>query len=189
MFNFLWRQKEKTEVNTYTLTIIIIGIFAGLSGIFYFGGITFIRIDTVFNMVIISGLAVFLIHAPFLKKMNRFLIEVIVYCLAGWGLIIAALILMLNYIIHSQPEVNIYQVQTAIAHPEERTLPFPITVTLNKQGMENETVNASEYDDFGYMLKFEGEEEQKFKEKPIAAFMTTAKGVFGYRILIHKELH
>jgi len=188
MFNILWRQKVKTEVNTYTLTVIIIGLFGGMSALFYLGGLTFIRIDTIFNIVIISGVVVFLIHLPFLKKMNRYLVEVIIYCLVGWGLILAGIFLTLNYAIHSHGEVNVYQIETAVAHPEEGTLPPPVTVTLSKQGSEKATVPAGVYDDFGYFLKFEGVDELKYNEKPIAAVITTATGLFGYRIMIHKEL-
>ena len=180
-------QKEKGDVNMFTLTIILLGVFPALGIIFYIGAATLMRVDTVFNIVVICGLAAFLVHIPFLKKWNRYLAEIIGYSLFGWGLIITSLFMGINYLIHSQPVTDAYKIENAVAHPEERELPFPVSVTLKDENTNQENVPASAYNDYSGMLRFSGEE-QKFNGVPKTAKMTTATGLFGYRVLLGKEL-
>jgi hypothetical protein len=67
-------------------------------------------------------------------------------------------------------------------------LPIPVSITLSKNDGIKKTVPAEAYDDFPYFLKFEGVDELKYKDKPVVAGFTTAKGLFGYDVLLHKEL-
>ncbi len=106
----------------------------------------------------------------------------------GWGLIITAALMGCNFLIHSKPVADIYKIETATAHPEDRELPFPVSVTLSKQDSGPKFVPASAYNYFPGMLRFRGSEEQKFEGSPKLAVMTTAVGIFGYRILLSKEL-
>src|ERR1700722_13147824 len=91
-------QKDKGEVNMFTLSILLIGIFPGLGTLFFLGEKTLIRVDTVVNFVIIAGVIMCIIHIPLLKRMNRYLAEIIGYSFFGWGLIIAALCMGANYV-------------------------------------------------------------------------------------------
>ena len=172
----------------FTLSILLIGIFPGLGVLFFIGEKTQIRVDTVFNIAMIVGISTLLVHFPFLKKMNRYLAEIIGYSLFGWGLIIAALFMGSNYLFLGQPVTDVYQVVTATAHPEDRELPFPVSVTISQYENMQTIVPSAAYDDYPDMLKFKGTEEQKFVEKPKQAKMTTAKGLFGYIVLLDKEL-
>jgi len=180
--------KDRGEVNMFTLSILLIGVFPGLGVLFYIGANTLIRVDTVFNIAIVSGAIAFILHLPFLKKMNRYMAEIIGYSLFGWGLIITALFMGGNYLIHGNPVSDIYKVETATAHPEDKELPFPVSVTISQLGDIPTMVPATAYDDYPDMLKFKGAEEQKFSDQPKQAKMTTAKGLFGYTVLLYKEL-
>ena len=180
--------KDKGEVNMFTLSILLIGVFPALGVLFFIGAKTLIHVDAVFNITFIAGAVVFVLHLPFLKKLNRYLAEIIGYSLFGWGLIIAALFMGGNYLFHNDPITDIYQVVTATAHPEDRELPFPVSVTIAQFENLPVTVSAAAFADYPDMLKFKGEEEQKFIGQPKQAKMTTAKGLFGYTILLNKEL-
>ena len=181
-------KKEKGEVNLFTLSIILIGVFPGLGVMFFIGSKTLIRVDTVVNFAIIAGVIAFMVHIPFLKKMNRYLAEIIGYSLFGWGLIVTALFLGSNFLFHGQPVTDVYQIETATAHPEERELPFPVSVTLKQSESTNTIVPATSFNDHPDMLRFHGSDEQKFSGQPTLAKMTTAKGLFGYMVLLDKEL-
>ena len=184
-----WK-KDKNEVNNFTLTILLTGIFLGLGLILFAGTVTFIRIDTVFNIFFICGSFIFIIHLPFLNKMHRYLAEIISYCYLGWGLIGTGIFMALNFYFHHEFRVDSYQVETAIVHPEEKELPFPVSVTIKGPGLEEMpgALNAETYEDFKYLLTFKGTNEIKYTDKPKIAIMATAKGLFGYRVLINKEI-
>jgi hypothetical protein len=185
--NFFWKQQDKTEVNVFTLTILLIGIFGGLIAVFYFGAITFIRIDTIFNFAFLSGGVVFILHLPFLKKLNRFLAEIIAYSFLGWGLIITGLFLTLNFAFHNDPETDHYQITySSYTNSNNDTTGYAIELVKTSPG--NYYVDPVKYDEFQYLLKFEGEREMKFQGKPVEAVITTAKGLFGYRVILAKEL-
>src|SRR6185437_15058530 len=96
-------RKDKGDVNIFTLSIILIGVFPALGVMFFVGGITLIHVDTVVNFAIIAGVIAFILHVPFLKRMNRYLAEIIGYSLFGWGMIVTALFLGVNYLFHGQP--------------------------------------------------------------------------------------
>jgi hypothetical protein len=191
MFNLLWYQKVKNDVNTYTLTVLLLGIFAGLGMIFFVGELTLIRIDSIFNIAFLSGAGVLLLHLPFFKRLNRYLAELIAYSFLGWGLIITGLFLSMNYLFHAPQRVDYYTVVSAVAHPEDHELPLPVSVTIVDAGYNpsGAGTEARVYTDFPYMLNFKGEEEIKYNDKPVIAVMTSARGLFGYRVLVHKELH
>ncbi len=181
-------KKDKGDVNMFTLSILLIGVFPGLGVLFFIGEKTLIRVDAVFNIAAVAGIIVFVMHLPFLKKLNRYLAEIIGFALLGWGLIITALFMGSNYLFHGQPVTDIYRVITATAHPEDRELPFPVSVTISQFENLQTTVPSKAYDDYPDMLKFKGNEEQKFIDQPKQAKMTTAKGLFGYSVLLSKEL-
>ena len=181
-------QKDKDEVNIFMLSILLIGVFPALGAIFYVGSLTFMRVDTVFDMAFISGASVFIGHLPFLKKLKRYLGEIIGYTVIGWGLIITASVMGCNFLIHNKPVTDIYPIESAIAHPEDRELPYPVSITLGNQNSGSVHVPVADYKYFPGMLRFRGTEEQKFVGSPKIAIMTTAMGIFGYRVMLSKEL-
>jgi hypothetical protein len=185
--NFFWKQQDKTEVNVFTLTVLLIGIFGGLIAIFYFGAITFIRVDSIFNIAFLAGAVIFIIHLPFMKRLNRFLAEIIAYSFLGWGLIITGLFLSLNFVFHNDPETDHYPITyNSYTNSNNDTTGYEIQLVKSAPG--NYYVDPAKYDDYPYLLKFEGEREMRFQGKPSEAMITTAKGLFGYRVILAKEL-
>src|ERR1039458_9337312 len=112
MIKLFPKDKDKGDVNIFTLSVLLIGLFPGLGLVFLIGGDTFIKVDTVFNIALLTGAVAFLAHLPFLKRLNRFLAEMIGYCLFGWGLLTAALFLSVNYMVHSHPVVDVYPIKS-----------------------------------------------------------------------------
>lgn len=182
-------EKEKGDVNIFTISILLTGLFPGVAAVFYFGEMTFIKVDTIFNMAFVSGLAVCLCHLAFYKKINRYLAEILLYSFFGWGILIAAGFLTLNFLIHKHPDTDAYQVKTFEYRPGNRLPPFPVTITLGPPIGGHATINEPEYNDFAYLMKFDDDDEILYQDKPEKAMITTAMGVFGYRVLIHKEVH
>jgi len=182
-------QREKNEANPFTITVILVGLFVGFGILLFVGQMTFIRIDTIVNYAILFGAVIFLLHLPFRKRLNRYLVEILAYSFIGWALIITSLLIGANYLFHGPSVSDRYTVESSMAHPEDRTIPFPVSITLeNNDKQPHANVPPSVYDDYPYFLKFEGEEELINPTNPTVAQITTAKGLFGYRVLLHKEL-
>jgi hypothetical protein len=173
----IWRDIDKDEAQPYHIAVVIMGLFIGMSVIYLLVMNTFITIDTVFNIFFICGLVVFGIHFLFRKRLQRYIAELAMVSFGGYALLITALFLLLNYTIHSTPQVEKYglahNVNIVVPDPDN---PVPISVA------------DPQFDDFQYMLKFQGEDEIKAGYVS-QAWMTTARGCFGYKILLHKELH
>ena len=168
---------DRNEVNKYTLTIILLGVFPGFMGVVWMGMRTFITIDAIFHIIIISGAISFLAHLPFLKRLNRYLIESVFFCLIGWGNIWAAIFLLTNYFAHGKVETKYYHFQDNKS----------ITLTLMPRPVDVE-INDSLLKDFSYMRSFDDDEIIPANTAS-EAWYTVADGLLGYKILLHKELH
>jgi hypothetical protein len=188
MTNIFRNQKDKGEVNFFTLTVLLIGIFIGLTLIFYFGGLTIIRIDTIFNFVIVCGTVAFIIHLPFLKTLNRYMAEIIAYSYLGWGFIFTAAFFSLNFIFHKVPETDIYSLDKVELRYNNGQQVTGYSIKLGDYSEKTYHVSSSAYKEFPYLLEFEGSDELKFYGQPQLAEITTASGWFGYSVILHKEL-
>lgn len=165
--------QAKSEVNTFTLTILLIGIFPGFAASLIFGRQTFMLIDDAFYLFLVLGGIAFLIHLPFRKKLSRFWAEFAAYCFAGWGTILLALFLSSNYLFHSKPATASYNI-----HPGTvQAYSFPLRVK----------VEDPKFNDYGYMMDFD-QDEVPDPGHISEVRVTTAKGFWGYEVLLKKEL-
>lgn len=166
---------EKGKPNTFTLTILILGLFAGGMGMFLYGSQTFIGIDQIMLSVLIVSVIALAVHLLFLmKKLNRYFIEIIIYCIAGWGSLITGLLLLVNFFFHS-PE----HTQTFTPSNENGFImtKYPVEITVDDPELRY----------YSHMLSFKENEIVGLGPFKQASF-TTAKGCLGFKILLKKEL-
>lgn len=171
------REIDKDEAQPYHVALIIAGLFVGMSVTYLLVMNTFITLDAVFGIFFILGTIVFGIHYLLRKRLNRYIGELIIVSFAGYALLLTAIFLLLNYLIHDAPVMNRYALEKHVT-----------IVVPDINNPVNISVSDPMYKNFNYMLDFEGEDQIK-STYVTQAWITTAKGVFGYRILLHKELH
>jgi len=165
---------EKGSVNNFTIAITGIGLLLGGGGIFLFGSKTFIAVDTIAFVFLTAGLLAMGFHYLFLRKLNRYLVEVVIYCFGGIGSIVTALLLAANFLFHGPETIVKYR------------LPRPIIIIAAPVDI---TLNDSELTYFAHFRTFQKDEINGEGEDPfISATYTTAKGLFGYKVLLAKEL-
>lgn len=168
------KTNEKGSVNNITIAITGIGLLLGGGCIFLFGSKTFIAIDTIVFVFLTAGLLAMGFHYLFLKKLNRYFVEVALYCFFGIGSIITALLLAANFLFHGPETIVKYH------------LPRPVIIIAAPVDI---TLDDSELTYFAHMRTFQKSEINGEGEDPfVAATYTTAKGLFGYKVLLGKEL-
>lgn len=179
--------RERNEPHPYIYTILIIGLFAGGMGIFYFGRHTLILIDVIALIVLAGGFLAMGIHYLLFRKWQRYFIEVVLYSFFGWGSIICATFLALNFLLHKEAVVNKYKLASGRAIDIKEYF-IKDNKGVYMGGPVNIKVDDQLFDDYPWMLSFEADE-IKSAEFVTEAWFTIAEGLFGYKILLNKELH
>ncbi|MEX0968626.1 MAG: hypothetical protein WD077_15445 [Bacteroidia bacterium] len=88
---------EKGEFSNYTFWVFVTGFFGGLYGIAVLSTRTFIPPEIIFLIILAGGTITLGIHFLFLRWLDRYLIEMLVYNYIGWGFILCSLFLAINY--------------------------------------------------------------------------------------------
>ena len=167
-------QKDKGGANNYTISITALGLLGGGGGIYFFGSKTFIGVDTIALVFFVSGLMAVGFHYLFLRRLNRYFAEVALYCFPGVGSLITAMLLAVNFFFHGPETINSYRLHN------------PVTIMVAPADL---AINDSELTYFAHMRTFQKDEINGDGDKPFTtATYITAKGLFGYKVLLSKEL-
>lgn len=169
--------KDWTEVSNYTLAVLLVGMFLGGGASAYFGSITFWPIDRMVGVVLLTALVGVGVHYAFLRrKLPRHPWEVVAYNLLGYGPLVLALILSINYLGRAEIEEQTFVLQ-------QDTLlqlvgsPLPITIDINDPELSY----------YAHMRRFSRDE---ISPEGIVskAVYRVAEGSLGMRVLISKRL-
>lgn len=178
--------RERNEPHPYILTVLILGMFGGGFGMYYFGSRTFILIDIIVLILLIGGILALGIHYLFFRKWQRYLIEILLYSFLGWGSILCATFLTLNFLLHKTPEVKKFELKGG------KAINISEYYIYDGKGMffagpVKIKVDSKIFEDYPWMLSFEADE-IKSSEIVTEAWFTLTDGFFGYKILLKKEL-
>jgi hypothetical protein len=167
---------DRNEPQPYIITVLLTGLFAGSFGLVYFMGRTFIIIDLAALYVILFGLLAFGVHYLIFKRDERYLVEVILYSVIGWGMIMTAGMLGINFLFHNNPVATTYVLKNG----------RQLDLATASPGFEIKVEDPA-FDDFGYLLSIQ-EDEMKGSRFVQEAVITQARGFFGYNVILKKEL-
>ncbi|RYD74681.1 MAG: hypothetical protein EOP53_17835, partial [Sphingobacteriales bacterium] len=163
---------DRNEANVFILTVLLTGIFVGFAAIIWLGLRTFIFIDSLFHIWLLTGAFVFGAHYLFFRKWDRYLAEISGYSFFGWATIILAVLISLNYLFHDQPNTKTILLK-------EQTALFLLAddeITI--------TVDDAELNNFPHMLSFSEDEihgrQTGLQVVASRAYFTTANGLLGY---------
>ncbi|MCX6353178.1 MAG: hypothetical protein NTX03_15165 [Bacteroidetes bacterium] len=162
-------QDPRDSPNTLMIVIILCGIFTVMYTLFFPFRNTFIAYD--FALPIFGGCCVLGagIWYLFFRKHQRYLIEIIIFIVVGWGGVIFTVFFNINYYAHSTPEVFTYPV---IYNKGSLIAEYKIEIT-NKDLLTYPRMTGFAKDEIhGYNT----------------AEFRIAKGIFGMKVLVDKEM-
>ena len=136
---------------------------------------TFFCIDLLFAYIVVFSSLSIAIHYVVFKKDERYLGEVIMYCTAGWGCLLTALFLAANFFFHGPEKTTIYPIEDR----DGSSTPYSSSFYGE--------IDTQEYNGYSYLLNFEDDEINPTGNRKEAK-ITEAKGLFGIKIILKKEL-
>lgn len=170
-------RREKNEVHTGRLTVILLGLFLG-GGITIFLALrTLITVDALFLLFLILGGLSTGIYIIIYGKKNRYIGEIIALGFLGWGFLILSTLMTINYIFHDKGSDVL--LETLSIDPAE-----------DRKGDRRIESSDSLFANFHYVLHTEELESLTYEElvQIKGLKITTAVGLFGYRVILNKEL-
>ena len=166
---------NKNKAHPFILLILLTGLFFGGGGIFYFMHHSIFPIDLLFACILVFSSLSIAIHYVVFKKDERYLGEVIMYCIGGWGCLLTALFLAANFFFHSPEKTTLYSIQDR----EGPSSPYSSSFYGE--------IDAPEFKGYSYLLNFEDDEINPTGNRKEAK-ITEATGLFGIKIILKKEL-
>ena len=155
---------------------------------FYFGSRTFIVPEVIALIAVAAGFLALGAHYLFFRKWQRYFLEVLAYSFLGWGSLLCASFLLLNFLVFSNKELKIYELKDGniinidsyfINSGEGALAAGPLQINVEDALFERHQ----------HLLSFEADEIKTTDGKVTEAWFTVADGLFGYKILLNKELH
>jgi hypothetical protein len=165
------QERNRNEAHPWIMAIIIGGIFIGGGSIVFLALRTFISIDSILLCFLAFGSAAFLILFLLVRKRKRHLAETLAEASLGWGSLATGCLLALNYFGHDETFTRRYPY-------EDDTEALASAVIKHDSG----------YLDYPYLLSFEELEAADPTKRVEAVELSTAEGLFGYRVVVRKRL-
>jgi hypothetical protein len=162
--------RDKNEAHPGILAVILTGLFPG-GGISVFLAMhTFVTLDTLFGILVLSGGLTLAVYYILRRQNRRYFLEMAGFSFIGVGGLMVAISLAVNYFFY---------------HDMKTTT---ITENLNRNSPAGAVLaEDSSYKNFPYLLYFEDLEEDS--HRPVREInITTATGLLGYRIVLNREI-
>lgn len=162
------KELEEGEFSEFTFWVLITGLVGGFFTTLYLAHKTLIPTWVMLLVLLAAGTLAVAVHYLFLRKLNRHLLEVLLYTYLGWGFIVLAGFLAVNYLFRSPEEQVEHYVVTGVKE-------YPLMFAYPD-------LAYSPYEEYTYVLARDLSNAQYLPQAEEVA-LHFQKGLLGYRVL------